>query len=71
MTQNQIDFTDAEIADMLAARRARMINHWAGMEAAIRASNLSELEVTLGRLSEAVADGRRAIEFADRMPDPY
>ena len=35
MTQNQIDFTDAEIADMLAARRA--INHWAGIEAAIRA----------------------------------
>jgi hypothetical protein len=31
----EIDFTDAEIADMLAARRA--INHWAGIEAAIRA----------------------------------
>ena len=37
MTQNQIDFTDAEIADMLAARRARMINHWEGIERAIRA----------------------------------
>ena len=35
MPQNQIDFTDAEIAAMLAARRA--INHWAGIEAAIRA----------------------------------
>lgn len=34
--------------------------------AAVGASNLSELEVTLGRLSEAVDDGRRAIEFADR-----
>jgi hypothetical protein len=35
------------------------------------ASNLSELEVTLGRLSEAVADGRRAIEFADRSGDAF
>ena len=35
MTHNQIDFTDAEIAGLLAARRA--INHWAGIEAAIRA----------------------------------
>jgi tetratricopeptide (TPR) repeat protein len=35
-------------------------------EAAIRTSNLSELEVTLGWLGEAVADGRRAVEFADR-----
>jgi tetratricopeptide (TPR) repeat protein len=34
--------------------------------AAVSASNLSELEVTLGWLGEAVADGRRAIEFADR-----
>jgi len=37
MPQNQMEFTDAEIAAMLAARRARMINHWAGIEAAIRA----------------------------------
>jgi hypothetical protein len=37
MPQNQIDFTDAEIAAMLAARRARMINHWEGIERAIRA----------------------------------
>ncbi len=34
--------------------------------AATAASNLSELEVTLGQLHAAVADGRRAIEFADR-----
>ena len=34
MPQNQIEFTDAEIAGLLASRRA--INHWAGMEAAIR-----------------------------------
>ena len=35
------------------------------------ASNLSELEVSLGRLDEAVADGRRAIDFADRSDDPF
>ena len=35
------------------------------------ASNLSELEVTLGRLAEAVADGRRAIDFADRSGDAF
>ncbi len=37
--------------------------------AAISASNLSELEVTLGRLGEAVKYGRRAITFADRSGD--
>jgi tetratricopeptide (TPR) repeat protein len=40
-------------------------------QAAITASNLSELEVTLGRLGEAVADGRRAIDFADRSGDAF
>jgi tetratricopeptide (TPR) repeat protein len=34
--------------------------------AAVRASNLSELEVTVGRVEEALADARRSIEFADR-----
>ena len=34
--------------------------------AAIRASNLSELEVTLGLLGEAVASARRALAFADQ-----
>lgn len=37
--------------------------------AAISASNLSELEVTLGRLGEAESDARRAIDFADRSRD--
>jgi tetratricopeptide (TPR) repeat protein len=37
--------------------------------AAISASNLSDLEVTLGRLDEAVADARRAVELADRSGD--
>jgi tetratricopeptide (TPR) repeat protein len=39
--------------------------------AAISASNLSELVVTLGRLVEAVADGRRATDFADRSGNAY
>ncbi|MCB1230805.1 MAG: hypothetical protein KDN19_11090 [Verrucomicrobiae bacterium] len=40
-------------------------------EAAIRASNLSELEVTLGRLDAAVADGQRAVDFADQSGDAF
>jgi tetratricopeptide (TPR) repeat protein len=40
-------------------------------QAAVAASNLSELEVTLGRLGQAVADGRRAIELADRSGDAF
>jgi tetratricopeptide (TPR) repeat protein len=39
--------------------------------AAISASNLSELEVTLGRVEEAVADARRSIEFADHSGDAF
>ncbi len=40
-------------------------------EMAICASNLSQLEVTLGHLSEAVEDGRRGIDFADRSGDAF
>jgi tetratricopeptide (TPR) repeat protein len=36
---------------------------------AVSASNLSELEATLGRLAEASADGRRAVDFADQSGD--
>ena len=36
------------------------------MGAAISASNLSELELTLGRVADSVADGERSVEFADR-----
>jgi hypothetical protein len=38
-------------------------------EAATRASNLSELEVTLGLLESSVADARRSIDFVDRSGD--
>ena len=47
------------------------IKQEAWKSAAIIAANLSELEVMLGRLGEAVADGRRAIEFADRSRDAF
>ena len=43
--------------------------NWKG--AAIQASNLSELLVTLGRLPEAVAAGRQAVELADRSGDAF
>ena len=39
--------------------------------AAIIASNLSELELTLGLLSSSVSSGRRAVEFADRSEDAF
>jgi tetratricopeptide (TPR) repeat protein len=42
---------------------------WTG--AAISYRNLSDLEVTLGRLGEAVDDGLRAIDFADRSGDAF
>ncbi|MEI7610886.1 MAG: hypothetical protein WCJ64_26175, partial [Rhodospirillaceae bacterium] len=41
------------------------------INAAISASNLSELLVTLGRLPEAVAAGRQAVELADRSGDAF
>ena len=49
-------------------KRIRQAN-W--KNAANGAGNLSGLEVTLGRLGEAVADARRAIEFADRSGDAF
>jgi hypothetical protein len=39
--------------------------------AAISASNLIVLEVSLGRLADAVADGRRAVAFADGSGDAF
>ncbi len=39
--------------------------------AAIRANNLSELELTLGRGAAAVQDGEQAVEFADRSGDAF
>jgi len=44
-------------------------NDWKG--AAIDASNLSELHLTLGALREAVDFGRQAVDFADRSGDGF
>jgi tetratricopeptide (TPR) repeat protein len=53
----------------VALEMAITVENW--KSAAIRASNLSELEVTLGRLGDAVADARRAIDLADRSGDLF
>ncbi|MEM9555124.1 MAG: hypothetical protein AAGC60_12790 [Acidobacteriota bacterium] len=39
--------------------------------AAIRAGNLSELELTLGDVDEAVRDAERSVDFADRSGDAF
>ena len=39
--------------------------------ASVVAGNLSELEVTLGRLESAVVDARRSIDFAERSGDAF
>lgn len=44
-------------------------NIWKG--AAVNASNLSELHLTLGALGEAVDFGRQAVDFADRSGDGF
>ena len=38
-------------------------------EAAIRASNLSELELTLGEVAGAVGDAEQSVTYADRSGD--
>jgi hypothetical protein len=53
----------------IAVEKAVETENW--REATIRASNLSELEATLGLLGDAVTDGRRAIDFADRSGDAF
>lgn len=41
------------------------------LDAAICTHNLSELEVTLGRLDDAVVHGQQSIDFADKSSQPY
>jgi tetratricopeptide (TPR) repeat protein len=64
--------TEAREPMRVSLERLDAAENW--QQAAIAASNLSELEATLGLLGEAVDDGRRAIEWADRSGDanwPY
>jgi hypothetical protein len=39
--------------------------------AAIDASNLSELELTLGQVTAAITDGEQSVTFADRLDDSF
>lgn len=39
--------------------------------AAVCYSNLSELQLSLGRIADAVADGERAVDYADRSGDGF
>jgi hypothetical protein len=45
------------------------VGQWTG--AAISYSNLSSLEVTLGRLADGVADARQALSYADQSGDAF
>ena len=40
-------------------------------EAAVGSSNMSELELTLGLVADAVVDGERSVDFADRSWDAF
>ncbi|MBI3822573.1 MAG: toll/interleukin-1 receptor domain-containing protein [Planctomycetes bacterium] len=51
----------------VSAKMAEDAQEWT--EAAIRARNLSELEVTLGRLGDAAVDARRALKLGERAAD--
>jgi hypothetical protein len=55
-----------EALEPMRAVLARDIGAEAWKEAAISASNLSELELTLGRVAAAVQDGAQVVAFADR-----
>ncbi len=49
--------------------KAKAQNEWKA--ASIRASNLSQLHLTLGALREAVDFGRQAVDFADQSGDGF
>jgi len=49
----------------------RAIEREVWINAAIGASNLSQLELTLGELAPAVAEAERAVDYADRTDDPF
>jgi tetratricopeptide (TPR) repeat protein len=59
--------TEALQPTRAALERAVQQNDW--VNAAIFAANLSELEVELGRLAEAVADARQSVIHADQSRD--
>ena len=60
-----------EALEPLRAGLEMRIKQQVWTSAAIIGSNLGELEVTLGRLSEAEADARVAIDHADQSGDAF
>ena len=50
-------------------RHFEVVEHWAA--ASVSATNLSELELTLGAVPAAVANAERSLEFADRSEDAF
>lgn len=62
-------FTEALQPMRAGLEMAVRLKDW--KNAAIRASNLSELEVTLGRLPDAVTDARQSITHANQSGDPF
>lgn len=61
----------SEALEPTRAGLERRIQQEVWKSAAIIASNLSELELTLGRVADAVWDGERSVEFADRSGDAF
>lgn len=60
-----------EAAEPMKAALERRVKEKAWVNAAINASNLSELYLTLGQLPEAVKYGRQAVDYADRSGDDF
>ncbi len=50
-------------------RMAEDMLDWAN--AAVTASNLSQCELRVGKVEDAVADARQSVDYADRTGDPY
>ncbi|MEO1083435.1 MAG: hypothetical protein AAFY88_04270, partial [Acidobacteriota bacterium] len=60
-----------EAIEPMRAGLAMAIGSEAWKDAAIRASNLSELELTLGDVAAAVHDAEQSVDFADRSDDAF
>ena len=59
----------AEALELMAAGAEMDVKREDWKNAAVSHNNLSELQLGLGRLAEAVAQARRAVEYADRSGD--
>jgi tetratricopeptide (TPR) repeat protein len=59
----------ADAVEPMRAAAETVVKDW--RNAAVYCSNLSELHVTLGNVSEAVAAARQSVDFADRSGDVF